>query len=153
MSDVKKTLFEAACEAEDGTRFRVEGTRTALWKDGNLTWEFIYGHDVPVSILRRTDFEQLPSGPKKRDVAETTWVAKAPYDRVNELAPVVDMMARLLQWEGAQIGKPGWVMVKNNERWFAYRTANDIYAVTFETEEQCLAAHKSECPEMFNNSI
>ena len=161
MSDVKKTLFEAACDAEVGTKWALTlsaNQDVVVKKVGKVVWDRSEEH-IPFHVYQRTDLFQLPSGPKKRDVDVSvlrligTLSVEVPDDAIDECVSAFDLIGRLMQWEGAQIGKPGWVMVKNNERWFAYRAANDIYAVTFETEEQCLAAHKSECPEMFNNSI
>lgn len=156
MSDVKKTLFEAACEAEDGTRFKLSGVVFERREDGE-GWGLYAAksnNHARGDILVRTDFEQLPSGPKKRDVK--MWVVsseddiKFPKDQFDECIEAANIIGRLMQWEGAQIGKPGYVIITTSRK-AVYSEIQTPCDVTFQTAEQCEAAWKAECTELFRD--
>lgn len=151
MSDVKKTLFEAACAAEDGARFKVGPIKFDVMKSKD---DLVYvGGDCDGQMLihpdlRRTDFEQLPSGPKKRDATIFVEGFYVPTDVFHDTSFALDIMSGLLKWEGAQIGKPGYVM-KPGQFGNVFIAKPSKIDVTFQTAEQCEAAWKAECPDMF----
>lgn len=167
MSDVKKTLFEAAYEAEVGTQWVLTKSASKLKchkeADGDVVWSengdgYIEneGDSVPFHVALRTDFEQLPSGPKKRDVRQGQVVGEdsvyIPSDKMQECIDAFKLIGRLTQWEGAQIGKPGYVIITTSRK-AVYSEIQTPCDVTFQTAEQCEAAWKAECPEMFNGNI
>ena len=159
----QKTLFEAACEAEDGTRFKV-GTRCLVmtrhgWGD-DLVFEDSPEKSVPISWMYSTDFERLPSGPKKRTLHVDDWVFDShheiyvPFDMKNDAVKAFKLMSDLMQREGAQIGRPGYVIKKVSgggisSSIVAYEESPKPTEITFQYADQCLAAWKAECPEMF----
>lgn len=157
----QQTLFEAACEAEDGTEFVIAGYggkavwwagNKAVWWAGNLTWDERGERDVCVRVPQMTDFEQIPSGPKKReteflDICEGDRI-KVPFDRWKDCADAFKLIGRLMQWEGARIGKPGYNYYTDGSGTY-FEDHPSKYEVTFKTAEQCEAAWKAECPEMF----
>lgn len=64
------------------------------------------------------------------------------------------LIGRLMKWEGAQIGKLGYVLsyiqnIEHSPIEPIYTKMFLPYSVTFETSDQCLAAWKAECPELF----
>lgn len=162
----EQTLFEAAKDAPDGTRFMLKTmtgdvlvkrkTATNAWV---LEWED--GASLSHSSLGMVDFDIVSLGPKKRDCDVTvlrlagTLSAEVPDDMVDDCVGAFDLIARLCMWEGAQIGKPGYVLshIKNVEHSPIepiYTKMVLPYSVTFkDSPEQCLASWKAECPEMF----
>ena len=162
----KPTLFEAAKNAPDGTRFMLKTmpgdvlvkrkTATNAWV---LEWED--GASLSHSSLGMVDFDIVSLGPKKRDCDVTvlrlagTLSAEVPDDMVDDCVGAFDLISRLCMWEGAKKpGTPGYVLshIKNVDHSPIepiYTKMILPYSVTFETAEQCLAAWKAECPEMF----
>lgn len=148
------TLFEAAKDAPDGTRFLLVGSDQHVVKHDQLRliWADDGGH-VEYGHLQRTDFEIVPS-PRKRDVGVARVYPRdevfLPDDNFDEGIEAFRLIGRLLMWEGAQIGKPGYVITFTGARavssWIDFPNK---YEVTFKTAEQCEAAWKAECPEMF----
>ncbi|QDP65977.1 MAG: hypothetical protein GOVbin631_38 [Prokaryotic dsDNA virus sp.] len=152
--DVKKTLFEAACEAEDGTEWKMSNGHVYQKMIGNI-YHKDSGSIASYKDLIKTDFEQLTSGPKKRDVQHEGRVHYVPSDMVPEIDSAFSLIKRLAIWEGAQIGKPGYAMEMvmfngQSSKFEPFMRKNPApITVTFKTKEQCEAAWKAECPEMF----
>ncbi|MAK54700.1 MAG: hypothetical protein CML17_02420 [Pusillimonas sp.] len=159
---IKQTLFEAAKDAADGTRFKV-GQAIFKVHHGSLMW--IDGDELRpalLNVLGATNWEYVPDGPKKRDVRQGQIVGEdsvyIPADMMAECIDAFKLIGRLAMWEGAQIGKPGYakscILISHGDDKVG---ANGVMYidnplplhVTFETKEQCEAAWKAECPEMF----
>lgn len=147
-SIAKQTLFEAAKDAPDGTRFKIIGREYTLESDGGGKYLRLEGDGKlsSLDVLHSTDFEVIPSGPKKRDdIPAFPVTTNVPSDVSNECVDAFNLISRLMQWEGAQIGEPGYSIGE-----LRYETESPLpYIVTFETSEQCRAAWKAECPEWF----
>jgi hypothetical protein len=150
----KQTLFDAAKDAPDGSRFLLVGSDRHVVKHDQLRliWADDGGH-VEYGHLQRTDFEAIPDGPKKRDVHMAPVALKnsvmVPADCFADVIPAMALIGKLMQWEGAQIGKPGYrINMLNGDAYFIF-DADLPTDITFETEDQCKAAWEAECPDMF----
>lgn len=127
----KQTLFEAAKDAPDGTRFKVGRIGLTVTKHGNDCWDLRnqHGNAIPWSYHTRTDFEIIPPGPRKRDTHTPENEAKrdAAYELINQLS----------LWEGAHVGNP--VLIAGE--------SSVALVIKYDTYDQCHAAVKSECGE------
>ncbi|WP_417790660.1 hypothetical protein [Terasakiella pusilla] len=151
----KQTLFEAAKDAPDGTRFKA-GSFEAVKNDGCLRLSSGDRGNVSLGFLQLTYFEVIPAEPKKRDVRVSDVIyddgVKFPSDKHDECISSFRLIGRLMQWEGAQLGEPGcflsWSVSDQKWRVHAAVAHNPPTRVTFKTKDQCLAAYKAECPEL-----
>lgn len=156
MSNPMKTLFEAACEAEVGTKWALtlSANQDVVVKKANkVVWDSSE-ENIPFHVYQRTDLYQLPSSPKKRDAIIHVDGFLVPFDLHQDATSLSTLTAGLLKWEGAQIGKPGWVMghvSKTDDVLIEPYQMSMVMPdqVTFKTREQCEAAWKAECPDLF----
>jgi hypothetical protein len=150
----KQTLFDAAKDAHEGAKFAI-GNDKFVKNMGNLIWVEDSGHSnfAPLVMLSATDFETIPDGPKKRDVRMAPVALQhsvmVPEDYFADVIPAITLIGKLMQWEGAQIGKPGYRTNGVNGIPYFVDDAVIPIDVTFETADQCEAAWKAECLEMF----
>ena len=149
----KQTLFEAAKDAPDGTRFKSNDNDIFVKTLGTLKFEDD-GCIVGLHILELTDFEIIPPGPRKRDVGVNTLTSthriNVPDDLEKECVEAFKLIGRLTMWEGAQIGKPGYAAGRylgEAHPVAHYLNKVSLYQVTFETPEQCIAAWQAEWSE------
>jgi len=149
----QQTLFEAAINAPDGAQFRIDATVFNKCREMSREWTLVnnYGKHAEMHYLERTDFEQLPAEPKKRDVKMTPiYGVKVPSDMTRTLREKFELIGRLMQWEGAQIGEPGWAFNKPEpDKPFYLECACSPIDVTFQNPEQCTAAWQAVFPELF----
>lgn len=137
----KQTLFEAAKDAPDGTRFKLGRTldmgAVYVKENGALRLEADRENSSisNLSWLESTDFEIIPSGPQKAE--------KIPAHLVKDYNGLQKMIAELLKWEGAKLNQLGWAMNTDTGTPFKAPYAHPL-SVTFETSEQCLKAWNAE---------
>jgi hypothetical protein len=151
----QQTLFEAAEDAPDGTMFKVGQVHMEKIQDGTF-WGLHYDHgeNVRSCFLGRTDYEIVHRGPRKRKLVVCNISAEVPDNMKEICAKSFDLIGRLCMWEGAHIGEPGeipgrFVGDPLGSMASMYCEFPGPCDVTFQTKEQCLAAWKAECPELF----
>ena len=146
-----QTLFEAAKDAPVGTRWFVGRSDLVVFKSSQgHKWTLQYKHNgenVRTDTLCRTDFEIIPSGPVK--------ASGIPLEKMKDVHSAIDLIGELMKWPGAQIGKPGYVLsyIRNIDHSPIEADYTKHFlpsSITFETAEQCEAAWKHECPELFS---
>lgn len=144
----QQTLFEAAKDADDGTRFKVGSLVLEKTRHQCAEWSLTddRGRHCMTYHLDVTDFEQLPPEPVKAD--------KVPQHLIPDYNKAMKLIADLLRWPGAQIGKPGYVLsyirnIDHSPIEADYTKHILPSSVTFETAEQCETAWKAERPEVF----
>lgn len=151
---IKQTLFEAAKDAKDGTRFKLGCGLECFISNGTV---IVDGFECgKVDILSSTDFYVIQQPPRKRDVGKSTVCCReVPSDMFADCCDAFKLICRLAMWEGAQIGKPGYAMEMvmfngQSSKFEPFMRKNPApITVTFKTKEQCEAAWKAEFPEMF----